>query len=484
MLYKELVKNIEDGKLSHKFNIYKYYEFNDIHLDYIPGGVDATYIFGGNHEALYNDSSAIIDIIVRHNSIRDYKECAKDLDNYFYRNRDHLLIYSIDKINEEFVGLQDELNSIYIYELALYIINNLNSVEAIKLAIFFLSFINIGENDSKMLYNLALCDEFTFFVLFYHINQLDNKNDVIFDLIKRVNGFGKIFLMDKLKITDTKIRDYIITKGVYNTSDMALMSNIIYNKIDISKFINSDTTDDIYKSISIIIDSLIENDKILRDKFISNVNLYLDYYDKFEDKPFTYLCISNLYFYNDDGIHNRLEKILNNRKFIKIISNKLEESNDFDDLYQIIYLIDSYKLDFDKEIFEKFSTNPFKYAFMYEKLLKTKYKDKATVLLADNFPGKRDELTEDYSLFDDYAYKLKFILKLINDYPYINNKFIILGLKNKYVDVRNMAIETLFNWNRESDIDFKDTDIYKELVKLEDKEVSIELKESIQELLN
>ena len=147
-------------------------------------------------------------------------------------------------------------------------------------------------------------------------------------------------------------------------------------------------------------------------------------------------------------------------------------------------MIDSYKLDFDKEIFNKFNTNPFKYTFMYEKLIKTKYKDKATSLLADSFPGKRDDLTDNYSLFDDYAFKLKFVLKLINDYPYINTKFIILGLKNKFVDVRNMALDTLFNWNRESDIDFKDTDIYKELVKLKDKEVTKELKDSINELLS
>ena len=147
-------------------------------------------------------------------------------------------------------------------------------------------------------------------------------------------------------------------------------------------------------------------------------------------------------------------------------------------------MIDSYKLDFDKEIFNKFITNPFKYTFMYEKLIKTKYKDKATNLLADSFPGKRDELTDNYSLFDDYAFKLKLILKLINDYPFINTKFNILGLRNKFVDVRNMALDTLFNWNRESDIDFKDTDIYKELVKLKDKEVSKELKDSIKELLS
>ena len=484
MLYKDLIKNIDDGKLSHKFNIFKYYEYNDIHLNYIPGGVDATYIFGGNHEVPYNDSFAIIDIIQRYNTTRDYKECAKELNDYFNRNKDHLLIYSIDRVNESFMELQDELNSIYIYELALYIINNISNVEAIKLAIFFLSFINLGENDDKILYNLALCDEFTFFVLFYHINQLDNKNDIIFDLVKKVNGFGKIFLMDKLKITNNKIREYIITRGVYNTSDMALMSGIIYNKLDISKFINDEMSDEIYKSISIIIDSLIGNDKILRDKFISNINLYLDYFDKYYDKPFTYLCVSNLYYYNDEDIHNRLDKIINNRKFIKNISNKLEESKDFDELFQIIYLIDSYNLDFDKEIFTKFGSNPFKYAFMYEKLLKTKYKDKATSLLADDFPGKRDDLTNDYSLFDDYSYKLKFILKLINDYPYINNKFIILGLRNKFVDVRNMALDTLFNWNRESDIDFKDTDIYKELVKLKDKEVSKELKDSIKELLS
>ena len=87
--------------------------------------------------------------------------------------------------------------------------------------------------------------------------------------------------MDKLKITDNKIREYIITKGVYNTSDIALMSNIIYNKLDISKFINDDMSEELYKSISIIIDNLIENDKILRDKFISNINLYLDYFYKF-----------------------------------------------------------------------------------------------------------------------------------------------------------------------------------------------------------
>ena len=76
MLYKDLIKNIDDGKLSHKFNIFKYYDYNDIHLNYIPGGVDATYIFGGSHEVPYNDSFDIINIIQRYNTTRDYKECA------------------------------------------------------------------------------------------------------------------------------------------------------------------------------------------------------------------------------------------------------------------------------------------------------------------------------------------------------------------------------------------------------------------------
>ena len=165
-IYKDLIDNIDNnGFLSYKFDITKYY--NKINASYNIGGADAFYIFNNKFDNTYRDDNTIIDIINKFKKEYDVKNTYKELLDFLDSNEEYLLVYNIDCINEYFIKNKKDIEPEYIYKLSQHIIKETNNVELLKLGIYFICQFDLGKIDEKIVLDLALCDEFTFYSLFY-----------------------------------------------------------------------------------------------------------------------------------------------------------------------------------------------------------------------------------------------------------------------------------------------------------------------------
>ena len=486
-IYKDLISNIDDnGFLSYKFDINKY-NTNKINTSYSPGGADAFYVFSNKFDSSYKEDNTIIDLLEDFKNDYDIKNFYTDLVNYIEDKDDYLLLYNIDYINEYFSKNRDSIKPEMIYKLSKYIINETDNTEALKLGIYLISQFDLGRIDKKMILDLALCDEFTFYSLFYGIIKFDDSNELIFNLLKKVFGIGRLFLIDQLKVDSNEKREYLVLNSNIESISNIGVGRIIGTKINIQNYILEKVDGDIYIGLSNIINSLVFSEYKLFDKYEELFNNYIDRFIEYRNYSISYFVITNIYNYIDDNhIKNKIYNLVSSKKFKNIMIDNIKNSNDINMLYEITYLlcnIDSFGLE--KYIYKRFRENSYKYSFMIDLLIeKDKYREDSLKIMYDNFIFLDGDISNEINEYSIESLKNKYIISVMEKYPYCNEEFIIRSLFSKYLDIRNATLNTLYTWNRESDVDFKNTKIYDKLIELKDKETSIEIKRSICELLD
>jgi hypothetical protein len=217
---------------------------------------------------------------------------------------------------------------------------------------------------------------------------------------------------------------------------------------------------------------LIANVKKQEESIDNNIMLFLNQFNNHKDISMSYITLANIYLYsNNNKLKNIVKDIVNKKDFIK---KKIKESEEISDLLNIIYLIDIFKIDVNRNLYHKFIINPYKYTLLMDILINTKYRVKCINLLDESFKDEDDE---------NYISNLYNILELLSEYPYLNNNFIIRGLNNNDEDIINKSIEVLYEWNRNSDDEIKDTEIYPVLLEVKNKDISKKIIDSINNLI-
>lgn len=485
-IYKDLKDNIDsNGYLSYKFDLSKYVkkEFNS---SYNFGGADAFYIFSNKFDNSYRDDKFIINLFEDYKNNYDIKKFCSRLNDYFDVNDDFLLVYNIDYINEYFINNKKDIKPENVYKLSKYIIENTDNIEMVKLGIFLLCQFDLGKIDKKIILDLALCDEFTFYSLFYGIIKFKDSNELIFNLIKKVFGIGRLFLIDQLKIDNNEKREYLLLNANFESISNIGVGRVIGTKVNILNYLSHDISDKLYFGVSNVINSIIFSEYDKFDNYELVFNKYIDSFNKHSNISIGYFVLTNMYNYIDDtSVKNKVYDLVSNKKFIKNMCNLIETSDDINVLYEITYLlcnIESFGLE--KNIYKRFITDSYKYSFMMDLLIDSKYREDALKVFYDNFKFCDGAISNTYNEYSIESLKNKYVLNLIENYPYCNNDFIIRSLFSKYVDIRNNTLNTVYTWNRESDIDIKDTPIYDKLIELKDIETSNEIKNSICTLLD
>ena len=484
-IYKDLINNIDDnGFLSHKFDITKYY--NKVNASYNVGGADAFYIFNNKFDNIYKDDNTIVDIINKFKKDYDVKKTYKKLIEFLESNDEFLIIYNIDYINEFFIKNKKDIEPEHIYKLSQYIIKETNNIELLKLGIYFLCQFDLGKIDEKIVLDLALCDEFTFYCLFYGIIKFKNSNELIFNLVKRVYGIGRLFLIDQLRIDNNEKREYLVLNCNLDTLSSIGISKVIGTKINLNSYVLEKVNGDIYIGLSNIINSIVFDDYTKYNNYEELFNNYLDRFYEYSNYGVSYFVLTNMYNYiNDSHIKDKVYSLVSSRKFKNTMIDYIDENSDINLLYEITYLlcnIESFGLE--KNIYKVFITDSYKYIFMMDLLIDSKYRDESLSVLFENFKFDDGEITNSINENSIISLKNKYVLNLIDKYPYCNNDFIIKSLFSKYFDIRHNTMNVIYDWNRESDIDITDTSLYDKLIELQKKESSVEIKNSISELLD
>ncbi len=471
LIYKDLVKNIDtDLNLDKKFNLYSYFDDKDIHKNYGLGLIDADFLLTGYKLDKYDDSEKLINIIKK-NNIDSVLECFIKINDYFKKNH-HILIYSVDNFSSKFDKMKFDFDSKYIYKLSRYLITRSDNVESIKFGILLLSNLILSEEDNKMIINLSLCDEFTFYCVYYCIHNMSDKSDLCLLLLTKVFGIGKVFILDEIDNIDEKLEEWLLTDGILNCTMPKYFGIALYERLDFRKILEEDMSDTKFKGISLIFNHLIANVKKQEESIDNNIMLFLNQFNNHKDISMSYITLANIYLYsNNNKLKNIVKDIVNKKDFIK---KKIKESEEISDLLNIIYLIDIFKIDVNRNLYHKFIINPYKYTLLMDILINTKYRVKCINLLDESFKDEDDE---------NYISNLYNILELLSEYPYLNNNFIIRGLNNNDEDIINKSIEVLYEWNRNSDDEIKDTEIYPVLLEVKNKDISKKIIDSINNLI-
>ena len=453
------------------YNLREFYLKDDPHR-YVPlGGVDSEYLVFNNKKD-YDDSDFIVKCILKYNKKMDTKSCIKEITDYFKKNSLHILINSIDNVNKKLVDKKDKIDPNYILKLGLDIIHKTKNIEVFKLGIYLLSVVIIDEPTKRDILKIALCDEFSFYCLFFHVSRWEYNNEIILNIARALNGWGKLYFIQELKVTNDDIRKYLINSGFKNSINSSILADVILDKIDIVDYLNRRINKKEFDNISLFLISLFNNGYGGITRVKNHLLLFERYFELFKKYNYidSYYTISFIYSYLSDDIaeekilKNEIRKYIRGKKMKSIICENISKSNEYN-LRCIIFLLISFDIDLFKEVYNIFIKDPNKYFYSIEYLLiNNKYRDKAIKVLEDNYKFDYEDISSTIRLNYDYDIRLIQILRYIRSYPYVGVKFIEAGLRSSDIYVRKETISTIYEWYREGDRNLEEFDFYKYLV--------------------
>ncbi len=111
----------------------------------------------------------------------------------------------------------DELNGDQVYRFASELLRTSSDKESVKLALSLLSLFDMTGDEETMeaVRTLGLSDEFTLFCLGV-MRYWENAADEIWELAKKVHGWGRIHAVDFLEPVTEEIREWFLTDAVHN----------------------------------------------------------------------------------------------------------------------------------------------------------------------------------------------------------------------------------------------------------------------------
>lgn len=433
----------------------------------------------------------------------------ENLDFFMISRRDPLLNWIIKE--------QKQINIDNLCEFTISQLSTSKNIEVIKFCLCVLEIIKLEtEKDTiEKVKILALSDEFTLYCLNI-LKNLKNSNEEIFEIAKKVKGWGRIYSVKYLKVTNDEIKEWILEEGCHNYIIPAYTAYTCAKKINLVEILNEDKiSNKKFNDISYLMNALLDEEAITGISNLEDRELLIErYLEKAKTLASTeedYYAVITLkeYIKNNKEINNEL---------IKICDEILNSENTRNNVKELLkegygYNIAKYLgIDIDKYILEYLQDNPLKNPYIVFNISERENMEKLVSLIekkltleklegapTDKFYSK-NEKNKEYIFLDTIIKKLgnfgrtegKFVVSVYpvdptasmdepENYIGIGENLIICALNSPYVDIRYGAVNTLESWKEKGYI--LSNEIIENIKKLEKLEVDEELKIKLNELL-
>ena len=433
----------------------------------------------------------------------------ENLDFFMISRREGLLNWIIQE--------QKQINIDNLCEFTISQLSTSKNIEVIKFCLCVLEIIKLEtEKDTiEKVKILALSDEFTLYCLNI-LKNLKNSNEEIFEIAKKVKGWGRIYSIKYLKVTNDEIKEWILEEGCHNYIIPAYTAYTCAKKINLVEILNEDKiSNKKFNDISYLMNALLDEEAItgisnLEDRELL-IERYLEKAKTLASAEEDYYAIITLkeYIKNNKEINNELikicDEILNSEKTRNIVKELLKEGYG----YNIAKYLG---IDIDKYILEYLQDNPLKNPYIVFNISERENMEKLVSLIekkltleklegapTDKFYSK-NEKNKEYIFLDTIIKKLgnfgrtegKFVVSVYpvdptasmdepENFIGIGENLIICALNSPYVDIRYGAVNTLESWKEKGYI--LSNEIIENIKKLEKLEVDEELKIKLNELL-
>ena len=478
-------------------------------VPWADGALDGVYIY---HLVENEEDIEPLKNIVFQISEGKFEEAQNNLENL-----DFFMISRRDPLLNWIIKEQKQINIDNLCEFAISQLSTSKNIEVIKFCLCVLEIIKLEtEKDTiEKVKILALSDEFTLYCLNI-LKNLKNSNEEIFEIAKKVKGWGRIYSVKYLKVTNDEIKEWILEEGCHNYIIPAYTAYTCAKKINLVEILNEDKiSSKKFNDISYLMNALLDEEAITGISNLEDRELLIErYLEKAKTLASTeedYYAVITLkeYIKNNKEINNEL---------IKICDEILNSENTRNNVKELLkegygYNIAKYLgIDIDKYILEYLQDNPLKNPYIVFNISERENMKKLVSLIekkltleklegapTDKFYSK-NEKNKEYIFLDTIIKKLgnlgrterKFVVSVYPVEPTasmdepenfigIGENLIICALNSPYVDIRYGAVNTLESWKEKGYI--LSNEIIENIKKLEKLEVDEELKIKLNELL-
>ena len=479
-------------------------------VPWADGAMDGVYIY---HTVRKEEDIEALKSIVFQISEGKFEEAQTNLDKL-----DFSMVSRTNSLLSWIIQEQKQINLNNLYEFASSQLVTTKNIEIIKFCLSILAIMNV-ETDEETIEKvkiLALSDEFTLYCLNIFV-KLENSNEEIFKIAKKVKGWGRVHSIGYLEATNDEIKEWILEEGCHNYVLPAYTAYTCAKKINLIEILNQDKiSSKKFNDISYLMNALLDEEAITGISTLEDKELLIErYLEKAKtlsstEEDYHALITLKEYIKNNKEINSALikicDEILNSEKTRNNVKELLKEGYG----YNIAKYLG---IDIDKYILEYLQDNPLKNPYIVFNISERKNMEKLVSLIekkltlekmkgapTDKFYPKNEE-NKEYIFLDTIIRKLgnfgrterNFIVSLYpvaptasieepENYIGIGENLIICALNSPYVDLRYGAVNTLESWKEKGYI--LSNEIVKNVKNLEKIEVDEELKIKLNKLLS
>lgn len=475
----ELIKSSiqSDGSLPENFSLPQ--EETD-EISWADGAMDGVFLY---HTARNEDSIEPLKNILFQISEGKFEEAHNNLNN-----SDFSIVSVRMPLLDWIIQEKKQINANNLYEFTISQLKSSKNKESIKFSLVVLLLMGVEKDVKAMeiIKTLALSDEFTLFCLDI-ITRLENSNEEIFEIVKKVKGWGRVHSISYLESTNDEIKDWLLEEGCHNEIDSAYTALTCAKKINLLELLEKENIsnkkfNDISYLITALLDegpasgiSSLEHRKILIERYLKKAK----YLSSTEND---YRAVMMIKEYIKDG-----KKINNN--FIKICNEILNSEKTVNNIKELMkkgysYDIAKYiKIDIEPYALEYLQSNLLKNPYIIYDISKKENIEKLVLLVERRLPLEKMKgfPTDKINFINEEFTVLDVAVRTLENFEGIGKSLIIYALNSPYVNVRYGAANTLGKWKDMGYI-FPD-EIIENIENLEKIEVDDELKEKLNKLV-
>ena len=475
----ELIKSSiqSDGSLPENFSLPQ--EETD-GISWADGAMDGVFLY---HTARNEGSIEPLKDIIFQISEGKFEEADNNLNNLNF-SMVSIKIPLLKWIFQE----RENINADNLYKFAISQLTTSKNKECIKFSLSVLSLIGV-ENDAETLEKikiLALSDEFTLYCLNI-IEHLENSNNEIFEIAKKVKGWGRIHSIPYLQVTNNEIKEWILEKGCYNEVVPSYTALTCAKKINLLEILNEENiSNKRFNNISYLVAALLDEGAATGISALENKEVLIEKYlekakdlSSSEDDYHTVMMIKE-YIEDSEDINNDFIKTCDEILTSEKTENKIKELMEEGSSYDIAKYI---KIDTDEYALKYLENNLLKNPYIMNYISKKENMEKIVLSLEKNLPLEKMKglPTDKINFINNKFTALNIVVRTLENFKGTGENLIIFALNSPYVDVRYGAANTLEKWKEKGYI-FPD-EIIEKIKNLEKIEVNEDLKEKLNKLL-
>lgn len=496
----------DNGHLTEEANDLPDEEIKDGEIRFAPGLVDAMFSSDDTEGA----KKRIAELATQLSKVA-YNNNAISKQN-FYRlvTQDNGVIAVIDDFLAEIILRALPIKP-YLLHYAKDLATKTNQRNAVK---FGIAILGLCKNKAVLsdIKILGLHDEFTVYSSIAIANMSDNIENDLWELAQKVDGWGKIQLVDRLARLNigAPIKDWLLLEGYKNNimyeylAFTCAMHGELHNRLD-SEIIQPQ----LFEAAADIIQALIAEyspaqdiasypyaSQVIHD-FIWHAHTQASSVSDFNIlhniKDFLSNLHSNIQGQRDNGwsqdiISNCIIEIVEilNRKNWKMVAYEGLLSTDYVIYWNAKEASERLGIDLWDTVWGKLQQKPLDSISWYDvtHYSKDEHVDQIIAFALEHLPLDElsSDLNTDFSSRDNYNNhaSLEYVTLLLENYPNKGAEIIITSLRNPYVRNRNVAINVLHKWGKEN----WSSDMEEAVKRLYALEPDKDLKENIDRLLN